>query len=148
MDRFEFSSIKLLRLQSTDNPDFSVRDGSLTITATRDGSTIMIQAPITNANALAAIKPEQTPMTISIQKEDKQSIRRNTNSTNIRRGEKHYQAKLSDRQVRQIKECLSSKIYMKQFDSNRAAFNHMAAEHNVSWACIEHIHAGRTWKHI
>ena len=147
MDRFEFSSIKLLRLQATDNPDFSIKDGSLTITATREGSTIMIQAPITSEKALAAIKSDSAPVTISIEKEHKAS-KKLINVANFRRGEKHYQAKLSERQVRQIKECLHSKIFMKQFDSYRAAFNHMAKEYNVSWACIEHIYAGRTWKHI
>jgi len=73
MDRFEFSSIKLLRLQATDNPDFSIKDGSLTITATREGSTIMIQAPITSEKALAAIKSDSAPVTISIEKEHKAS---------------------------------------------------------------------------
>lgn len=144
MDRFEFSSVKLLRLQATDNPDFLIKDGSLTITATREGSTIMIQTPITNETAFAKTKPENSPVTISIEK-DKKATKR---VFNVPRGENHSRAKLTDRQVRQIKECLRSKIFMKQFNNRRAAFEYIAKEHNVSWCCIEHIHVGRSWKHI
>lgn len=104
----------------------------------------MIQAPITNEKALSAMESGNPPLTISIEK-DKKATKR---VFNVVRGEKHSLAKLTDRQVRQIKECFRSKIFMKQFNNNRAAFEHIAQEHNVSWGCIEHIYAGRSWKHI
>ncbi|MFZ9315696.1 MAG: hypothetical protein ACO24P_00035 [Candidatus Nanopelagicaceae bacterium] len=151
MDHFQFSSIKLLQLKSTDSPEFSLLDGQLTITATRDGSKIMIQAPVKNTHEikeLTGITDKIVPLSgMSVQ--HKRKPRRRLRSTAaIRRGEEHPFSRLTETQVRQIKERLSSPLYMREFNSQLAAWTEMAKEYGVSMACISHIHGNRTWKHV
>jgi len=151
MDHFQFSSIKLLQLKAADQPIFSFNEGSLTITATRDGATIMIKAPMKNigeikngaADLILAPKPKQDK---SIRQTKPR--RRYTYSAAVRRGERHPFSRLTEVQVRQIKERFASPVYMKQFNSQLAAWDEIAKEYGVSMACISHIHAERTWRHV
>jgi hypothetical protein len=66
----------------------------------------------------------------------------------VKRGEQHPSSRLTEMQVRQIKERFSSPLYMRQFNSQLAAWNEIAKEYDVSIACISHIHGNRTWKHV
>lgn len=74
--------------------------------------------------------------------------RRYTYSAAVRRGERHPFSRLTEVQVRQIKERFASPVYMKQFNSQLAAWDEIAKEYGVSMACISHIHAERTWRHV
>jgi hypothetical protein len=151
MDHFQFSDVKLLQLKSADQPSFAFDKSYLTITATRDGTTIIIKAPMKSTKEL---KSGVTDLTFAPKLNQKENVnigknpRKNYNFSGVLRGEKHPHSRLTEYQVRQIKERFASSIYMKQFNSRIAASVEIAKEYGVSVSCISSIQAERNWRHV
>gem|GEM_PF-2325881 len=132
-----------------DMPHFFVHDGFLTITAKRQNETIMIKMPF-DPKCFTFSKVVELPQrpAIDIKKATDAPKRRNRSSASIRRGDSHPFSLLTERKVREIKERLSSKVFMAQFRCVSAAYDAIGKEYNVSGACISHINAQRTWRHV
>lgn len=151
MDHFQFSDVKLLQLKSADQPSFSFDKNYLTITASRDGTTIIIKAPM---KSIKELKNSVTDLIFTPKLNQKENVNTKVNLkefyalSRYRRGEKHPGSRLTEHQVRQIKERFVSPIYMKQFNSRIAALVEIAKEYGVSVSCISSIQTEKSWKHV
>lgn len=148
MNLFEFSSVKLLRLTSEDKPDCLIHDNNLIITALRDESTIVIEVPVDATRLFGNDKSLTKTLTNKITETQQQNKKRRMSTTNLRRGEEHFNSKLKEFQVKQIKECFASLMYMKQFSSPWQACIEIAKEYGVSSKAIHAIYKNHTWKHV
>jgi predicted 2-oxoglutarate/Fe(II)-dependent dioxygenase YbiX len=141
MSPFNFHAIQTLEILPEDKPNIDVQNGRLVLTASRGDDQIMITAPLNSVIPVATTTKVKTT----------RRARRQTsfNKTGDRRvGENHKLAKLTEEDVRSIRQLTSNPEYMKQFSSLYAVSKEIAKGLNVHFTTVMKIIEGRSWKHV
>jgi predicted transcriptional regulator len=142
---FQFKAVQLLQLAAADNPTIKIEDGTLTISADRDGDQILITAPVPSTAVLSQ-KTKAAPAAPVVTK----SVRRKPRywNRNPRFGEDHCRAKLRDQDIREMRALFSDEEYRKGFGSMYALYVDIAKAYNVHYTTVYKIVHGQTWKHV
>jgi hypothetical protein len=146
MNSFSFQNIQSLEITAADQPTLNVADDQLILTATRNGSRIMITAPLSH------IIP--TPLQTTVKSNVKASRMVSSLKGKIlevsdnRVGENNGNAKLNIYQVKEIKMFLKNEKIMSGYKSRTAAHRELAFIHKVDASCIYQIDNNLTWKHV
>jgi hypothetical protein len=146
MNSFSFQNIQSLEITAADQPSLNVADDQLILTATRNGSRIIITAP------LGHIIP--TPVQTTVKSNVKSSRRvgslkgKTLDPSDDRVGENNGNAKLNVGQVKVIRAKLKNDEFMGTYKSRTAAHREIARSYKVDTSCIYQIDNNLTWKHI
>jgi hypothetical protein len=142
---FQFKAVQLLQLSETDNPVISIKDGTLTITANREGDKIYITSPVSNE-----VYFPQTQVTTPTPRVVTKSVRRKPRylGVNVRRGEDHAKAKLKDQDIREMRALFRDEKYRKTFGSVYGVCQDLATAYGVHVTTVYKIVHGQTWRHI
>ena len=141
MSSFNFHAIQTLEILPEDKPNIDVQNGRLVLTASRGDDQIMITAPLNSVVPVAAKTTVKTSRPARRQK----TI---TSKSDLRVGENHKLAKLTEKDVRKIRQLTSNPEYMKQFTSIYAVSKEIAKGLNVHFTTVMKIIEGRSWKHV
>ena len=142
MSPFNFQSIQSLEISKDDHPEIDVRDGRLVLTAQRGTERIMITAPIAGMVPVVAKRSvkvagkKNTPKAAKLSTADK------------RVGENHALAKLTEADVREIKNILKDPKLSKSFKNRTAFHQELAKAYKVHFTTIGNIARGFSWKHV
>jgi hypothetical protein len=141
MSTFNFHAIQTLEILPEDKPNIDVQHGRLVLTASRGDDQIMITAPLNSVIPGADKTVVKSPR--------RYRRRAKFNPVADRRfGENHKLAKLTEDDVRNIRQLTADPEYMKQFASNYAVSKEIAKGLNVHFTTVLKIIEGRSWKHV
>jgi len=141
MSPFNFHAIQTLEISSDDHPKIDVQHGRLVLTATRGSDQIMITAP------LNSVIPAIAKTTVKIPQKATSRKPRATH-TNVKCGEDHRLSKLTEADVRRIRELATDASYLSKFNSKYALIKEMGILFKVHYSTIVNILTGKTWKHV
>ena len=141
MSSFNFHAIQTLEILPEDKPNIDVQNGRLVLTASRGDDQIMITAPLNSVVPVAAKTTVKSPRPARRQKVI-------TSKSDLRVGENHKLSKLTEKDVRKIRQLTSNPEYMKQFSSVYAVSKEIAKGLNVHFTTVMKIIEGRSWKHV
>ena len=146
MNSFSFQNIQSLEITAADQPSLNVADDQLVLTATRNGSRIMITAPLSHIIPT----PVQTTVKSNVKASRKVSSLKGKilDPSDDRVGEKNGNAKLNVNQVKVIKTKLKCDKFMCDYKSRTAAHRVLAGWYEVDTSCIYQIDNNLTWKHV
>jgi hypothetical protein len=141
MSSFNFHAIQTLEILPEDKPNIDVQNGRLVLTASRGADQIMITAPLNSVVPVAAKTTVKGPR--------RARRRRTFNPVGDRRvGENHKMAKLTEEDVRSIRQLTSNPEYMKGFSSIYGVSKEIAKDLGVHFTTVMKIIEGRSWKHV
>lgn len=141
MTTFQFKAVQLLQLREADNPTVRIEDGTLTISADRDGDQILITTPVTDTLEL----PKQVAAPVAARKVQRKQRYWNRNSP---RGEDHAKAKLKEQDIREMRAMFRDEQYRKGFGSMYALYIDIAKAYNVHYTTVYKIVHGQSWRHV
>jgi hypothetical protein len=146
MNSFSFQNIQSLEITAADQPSLNVADDQLILTATRNGSRIMITAPLSHIIPT----PVQTTVKSNVKASRMvSSLKGKTlDPSDDRVGEKNSNAKLNVGQVKEIRGMLKDDEFMGAYKSRTAAHREIARWYKVDTSCIYQIDNNLTWKHV
>jgi hypothetical protein len=142
MSPFNFQSIQSLEISKDDHPEIDVRDGRLVLTAQRGTERIMITAPIAGmvpAVSKRAVKVAGNKTVVKTAKLLK---------TDRRVGENHALSKLTESDVREIKNMLNDQKLTKSFKNQTTLYQDLGKAYKVHFTTIANIAKGYSWKHV
>jgi len=142
---FQFKAVQLLQLSESDNPVISIEDGTLTITANREGDKIYITTPVPSTFELAKQASPPTPV-----KRVVKATRRKSRywERNAPRGEDHSKAKLKEQDIREMRALFHDEKYRKSFGSMYAMYVDIAKAYDVHYTTVYKIVHGQSWRHV
>ena len=145
MSTFQFKAVQLLQLGEADNPTIQLEDGTLTISADRDGDKILITTPVPSTFELAKQASPPTPVKRVIK-----ATRRKTRywDRNAPRGEDHAKAKLKEQDIREMRALFHDEQYRKSFGSMYSMYVDIAKAYNVHYTTVYKIVHGQSWRHV
>lgn len=141
---FSIKQIQVLELTREHNPRVDVKNDRLVITACINDVETIITIPVDATLDNKAKKPV-------ISNPSSQPKRQYSFSTSIgksRQGIFNGMAKLTEDEVREIRQLLVDKSYANKFESRARLHADIASAYNVSASCIMLIDTKRTWKHV
>jgi len=130
-----------LDVQKPDHVSIITRDNRVTISVTKDGSSVTLGFPLNSQvfDVTPRLPLQQTTTKLmAVKGITKQSTKPFTLSN----------AKLIPSQVREIKEMLADADLMKNFGSKYRAYHSIGQAYKVSCHTISNIHKGITWKEV
>jgi hypothetical protein len=142
MSPFNFQSIQSLEISKDDHPEIDVRDGRLVLTAQRGTERIMITAPIAGMvpvvakRTIKAVGRKSAPKVTKLPATDK------------RVGANHALSKLTEADVRQIKNMLKDRKLINSFKNKTKLYQELGKAYKVHFTTIANIACGSSWKHI
>jgi len=142
---FQFKAVQLLQLGKADNPTIKIEDGTLTISANRDGDQILITTPMPSTSVLPQQTKELVPAPVVTK-----SVRRKPKywSRNPRFGESHAKAKLKEQDIREMRTLFCDDEYRKGFGSEYALYVDLAKAYNVHYTTVYKVVHNQSWKHV
>lgn len=141
---FSIKQLQVLELTQEHNPKVDVKNDKLIITACINDVETIITVPVDATLNNHAKKPV-------ISKPVSQPKRHYSFSTSIgksRQGVLNGMAKLTEDDVREIRQLLADESYANKFESRARLHADIASAYNVSGSCIMLIDTKRTWKHV
>jgi hypothetical protein len=141
---FSIKQLQVLELTQEHNPKVDVKNDKLIITACINDVETIITVPVDATLSNHAKKPV-------ISKPVSQPKRHYSFSTSIgksRQGVLNGMAKLTEDDVREIRQLLTDESYANKFESRARLYADIASAYNVSGSCIMLIDTKRTWKHV
>ena len=138
MTSFNFQSIQSLEISKDDHPEIDVRDGRLVLTAQRGTERIMITAPI------AGMVPVVAKRAVKVAGSKVTALP----ATDRRVGENHALAKLTESDVREIKNILKDKKLSNSFKNKTKFYQELGKAYKVHFTTIANIACGASWKHV
>lgn len=151
---FEFKQIQTLHIKSEHNPRVSIKNESMVIEAIIDNVETLITVPV---NCLVKNKDSSDAKlscsnVIGLNAKRSQSPRiRNRLITGVgkkRQGELNGMAKLTEKQVIEIKEIFNDEAYASTFENKGCFYDEIAKAYGVTRACILAIKTNTTWRHL
>ena len=142
MAPFNFQSIQSLEISKEDHPEIDVRDGRLVLTAQRGTERIMITAPIAN------MIPAVAKRTVKVSGKTKTNNVVSLAPTDGRVGANHASEKLTEADVREIKNILNDRKISKSFKNRTAFYQELGKAYKVHFTTIANIAKGSSWKHV
>lgn len=145
MSTFQFKAVQLLQLSATDNPVISIEDGTLTITAHREGDKIYITTPVPSTSPLSSQLQKPKAAQIAPKIVRKKPRYRHSNAP---KGEAHSKAKLTEQDVREMRSLFGDSEYRKGFGSIYAICEEIAKAYGVHVTTVYKIVHGQSWRHV
>ena len=142
MSPFNFQSIQSLEISKDDHPEIDVRDGRLILTAQRGTERIMITAPI------ASMVPVVAKRSVKVSGKTGTNKTARLAPTDRRVGENHALAKLTEADVREIKNIIKDSKFCKSFKNQTALYQELGKAYKVHFTTIANIAKGSSWKHV
>lgn len=145
MTTFQFKAVQLLQLGEADNPTIQFEDGTLTISANRDGDQILITTPVPSTTELNKLVQLQKPdrLVVKTPRRKPRSYKRNAP-----RGEDHAKSKLKEEDIREMRVMFRDDQYRKGFGSLYAMYVDIANTYNVHYTTVYKILNGQSWRHV
>ena len=155
---FCIKQTQVLELDYSHRPKVDIQNDRLVISALLNEVETIITVPIGAAAPLAnqignvQAKPSLPVVSKPIQQKPqfsrKQSYSFKTSVGKSRQGVLNAMAKLTEEDVRDIRQLLNDEKYMGQMKTKSRAYQDIAPLYNVSVSCIMLIDTNRTWKHV
>jgi hypothetical protein len=142
---FQFKAVQLLQLGEADNPTIRLEDGTLTITADRDGDQILITTPVPSTSSLSSQLQKPKAVQIAPKIVRKKPRYRNTN---VPKGEAHSKAKLTEQDVREMRSLFGDSEYRKGFGSIYGICEEIGKVYGVHVTTVYKIVHGQSWRHV
>ena len=150
MNSFQFQAVQVLNLSAEDHPTFRIEGHQLTLTATRNGEQIIITAPISNSSEV--LKLTQQPTAVKMPAPARPKFRRSTHRRTVNRdyprGEQHPKAKLTEQDIKDMREIFADPDYIKSFRSTYEAYIDLAKTYKIHYTTVYKIVNGQSWKHV
>jgi hypothetical protein len=140
-------TLSQLDIQSPDHVSIITRDGRVTVSVTKDGTSVTVGFPTFQTKGLPALQ-QQVPL-IKTKPNDQVSRLKPLGGL----GTKHFRyggttPKLNESQVKEIKMMLSDPDIMKKFRSITEAYQEIGKAYDVTGCAISNIARGIAWKHV
>jgi hypothetical protein len=150
MNSFQFQAMQVLNLSAEDHPTCRIEGHQLTLTATRNGEQIIITAPITNSSEVMKLTQQQPAMKMPYpaRPQLRKSTRRHTVTRDYPRGEQHPKAKLTEQDIKDMREIFADPGYIKSFRSTYEAYIDLAKTYKIHYTTVYKIVNGQSWKHV
>ena len=150
MNSFQFQAVQLLNLTPEDQPSCKIENHQLTVSATRNGDQIVITVPLSQANQELRL-PSTTPQ-VHIKAPAKPQLRSKKPRRAINRtyscGENHFKAKLTEQDVREMRELFADQDYRQTFNSSYEVYLDLAKTYKIHYTTAYKIINGQSWKHV
>lgn len=141
MTYFTFKPIQTLVLSKDDNPRLAVKDGVLTITATKEGETLLISAPMPMVASTPVVKT-------TVKNQTTGKIQQRRHGSHLPSGEQHPLSKLTEKEVREIRAMAADASIRNSYSSHNKFLVELGRMYKVHFTTIAHIINRVTWKHI
>lgn len=136
-------AISQLDIQNPDHVSVITREGKVTISVMKDGTSVTLGLPIRQVI-------NTTPRPALQQDGEMALVKKIVSGDRPKRikPQAFCNAKLSERDVREIKGVLATPSIMKEFKSLNRAYIDIGKAYGVSQHTISNIHKGKAWAHI
>jgi hypothetical protein len=139
MNRIEFRPIQLLSFTEADQPNITLEQGVWTLVANRNGEQIMITAP-DNRKSLYKAQPVSHARQVKKKKTRKTDL--------ISRGENHPKAKLTESDVRELRNLFNDPDYRREFDSDHQVLMDLSKVYGIHHTTVYKIVNNMSWRHL
>jgi hypothetical protein len=139
-------ALSQLDVNNPDHVSVITRDGKITVSVTKDGSSVTLGFPIRSTFDTTPRFPlgQQPAPQVTAVKDQELS----TKSADKPRVSPPGNCKLTKEKVRDIKWMLSDGNVMKAFSSKQQAYEAIASKFGVSYHTISNIHKGLAWRGV
>lgn len=137
-------ALSQLDVQSPDHVSVITRDGKVTISVIKDGTSVTLGFPLKNITFDTTPRPplqQPAPKVMAVKSVTK------TSRDNASRGYRFAQ-KLTEDKVRELKQILADPELMSKFTSKTKAYYELGRIYGVSHCRISQIANGNGWNHI
>jgi hypothetical protein len=150
MNSFQFQAGQVLNLSAEDHPTCRIEGHQLTLTATRNGEQIIITAPISNSSEVVKLtqQPKAVKMPTPARPQLRKSTHRRTVNRDYPRGEQHPKAKLTEQDIKEMRELFADPDYINTFRSTYEAYIDLAKTYKIHYTTVYKIVNGQSWKHV
>lgn len=151
MAPFNFASVQSLDLNPEDNPKIDISSDRVTITAQRGNERIMITASIPGVTAKVVSTTVSAPGRAPVQVKHRHNHPMKGvifPSTDKRTGENNALAKLTAKQVLEIRELASDVDILKAYGNRTNFCMEIGKVYNVHHTTISNIINRNSWKHV
>ena len=150
MNSFQFQPTQVLNLSAADHPTCHIAGHQLTLTATRNGEQIIITAPISNSSEVLKLTQQSkaVKMPVPARPQLRKSTQRHEVNRDHLRGEQHPKAKLTERNIKEMREIFADPDYIKGFRSTYEAYMDLAKTYKIHYTTVYKIVNGQSWKHV
>jgi hypothetical protein len=144
--------ISQLDVQNPDHVSVITKDGRVTVSVVKDGSSVTLGFPIRNALDTTPRFPLQQPSPVVVKRQVQEAVVPQLKPmVGSRKNHVRYNGptpKLNPASVREIKGMLNDEIFMAQFTSKTKAYQRIGKMFNVTGCAINNIARGIAWSHI
>lgn len=145
MTSFNFQAVQLLEINEGDAPIIDVQENRLVLTAKRGSEQIRITAPLDALlPAAQAVKIKAGTRTRTVSRQPQYA----KGANDLRVGSNNFMAKLTDEKVREIRQLVADKSFVKSYKSFHAMVLAIAERYNVHHATIQNVVKGISWRHV
>lgn len=148
MAPFNFSSVQSLDLNPEDNPQIDIKKDRVVITAQRGDERIMITATIPGVTTNVVATTVSTPGKQTVRVKHHPMKGAVLPSDDKRTGENNALAKLTAKQVLEIRELASDPDIINAYGSRTNFCMEIGKVYNVHFTTISHVINRTSWKHI
>lgn len=150
MNSFQFQAVQVLNLVAEDHPLCKIEGRQLTITANRGADQIVINVALPHSSELLRLPQQQQP--VQIQAPSRPQLRKHKARQTVNRvypcGEAHAKAKLTEQDVREMRELFNDKDYRDTFKSTYEVYLDLAKTYKIHYTTAYKIITGQSWKHV
>lgn len=150
MNSFQFQAVQVLNLTAEDHPLCKIEGRQLTVTATRGGDQIVITVPLSHSSEL--LNPPQQKQPVRIETPQRPQLRKTKARRQVKRaysrGEDHCRAKLTEQDVREMRELFADQDYRGTFKSTYEVYLDLAKTYKIHYTTAYKIINGQSWKHV
>jgi len=138
MTSFNFRPVQILELNSEDSPRIDVQEGTIILTAERNGEQIRITAPLQNILPQATATVVRRPSRLG----------KPVKGGEKRAGELNGMARLTTDKVREMRLLLSNEKFVKSFASSHEMYKKLAETYNVHPGTVRNVATFQSWKSV
>lgn len=139
VNHITFQAVQLLNFTEADRPSITLNQGVWTLVANRNGEQIMITAPDTRQHLRSAAP---APVERRVKKRSGRIVNW------APKGEAHPKAKLTEGDVREMRELFKDDSFREEFQSDHGVLMELAKIYNIHYSTVYKIVNGQSWKHL
>lgn len=150
MNSFQFQAVQVLNLAAEDHPLCKIEGRQLIITANRGADRIEINVALPHSSELLRLPQQAQPIQIQAPAHPQLRKRKNRRSANrvYACGEAHAKAKLTEQDVREMRELFNDASYRRTFKSSYEVYLDLAKTYKIHYTTAYKIINGQSWKHV
>lgn len=148
MTSFNFQAVQLLEINEGDAPVIDVQENRLVLSAKRGNEHIRITAPLEAllpAAQAVKIKAGNKPTRTAVVSRKPQYA---SKKGDLRVGANNAMAKLTDEKVKEIRQLVADRDFVKSYSSFHAMVSAIAETYGVHPATIQNVVKGISWRHV